>query len=63
MPSYLIKREYALKRDKDGFKVWTGKWILLYQVKNVEILFDSWEELQLYLKQNIIKDYKVLNNR
>ena len=58
-----IKREYASDRDKNGYKVWTGKWILFYETKNVEILFDSWEELHLYLRKNIIKDYKILNNR
>ena len=63
MSSYLIKREYAKKKDSNGYKVWTGKWILFYEAKNVEILFDSWEELYSYLNKNIIKDYKVLNNR
>ncbi len=51
-----IKREYFHKKDSNGYKVWTGKWILFYEAKNVEILFDSWEELYLYLKKNIIKD-------
>ncbi len=59
MVSCLIKREYAPKRDRDGFKVWTGKWILFYEEQNVEILFDSWEELHLYLKKNLIKNFKL----
>jgi hypothetical protein len=54
----LIKRHYKNTRDKDNYKVWSGKWLLLYPDKNIEILFDSWEELSLYLKENIIKENK-----
>ena len=56
MSWYLVKRHYNTKRDNAGYKVWSGKWILLYSEQNVEILFDSWDELQLYFKKNIIKD-------
>lgn len=52
----VIKRLYNTQRDLNGYKVWSGKWLLLYPEQNVEILFDSWEELQVYFKKNIIKD-------